>query len=222
MVSKNGDHAPDDTGRPARRGSYVPPDKEIVDVFNLLDELENLPDKAKKLPGRTYVGFDEERFYYLVLKIRANLPEDMKKAKHVARESDRIVGEARDAAVRELTTSREEAARLADSARAESNRTIDTARSQSTVLIENARDEARKVVDMARLQANQMVDQSEIVHAATARSHEIVKEAETEASEIRKGADEYAADVLGKLEAVLNKNLAVIQKGRETLSEARN
>lgn len=181
------------------KGSYTPPDVENVDIFRLLDQLEELPEKARHLPFNTLVGFDHEQFYYLVLKVRANLPEDMKKAQRVARDSERIVDEARDVATHQLETGRVEAGKL----------------------LEESKGEATRIIENARLQAASMIDNSEVNKMATVQAHEIIRSAETEASEIRKGADEYAKDVLLNLESVMNKAIATVQRGRETLDKAR-
>jgi len=181
------------------KGSYTPPDVENVDIFRLLDQLEELPEKARHLPFNTLVGFDHEQFYYLVLKVRANLPEDMKKAQRVARDSERIVDEARGVATHQLESGRVEAGRL----------------------LEESKSEATRMIENARLQAASMIDNSEVNKMATVQAHEIIRSAETEASEIRKGADDYAKDVLLNLEAVMNKAIATVQRGRETLDKAR-
>jgi hypothetical protein len=177
----------------------MPPDNESVDVFRLLDQLEELPERAKHVWPNMLIGFDNEQFYYLVLKIRANLPDDMKKAHRVARDSERIVDEARDAAVHQLESGRVEAGRV----------------------LEEARSEAQRIIEQARQQAAQMIDHSEVSRMATAQAHEIIRSAETEASEIRKGADEYARDILSNLEAVMGKAIVTVQRGRETLEKAR-
>ena len=211
-VSKSGDHARaivEERPLPPT-GVYVPPDSETVDVFRLLDELEDLPEKAKHGWFNTLVGFDSEKFYYLVLKIRANLPDDMKRAQRVARDSERIVDEAKDAAVQQL-----------ESSRVESSRVIEVAKAEQTRIVEKAQEEARRTVDQAKLQAAQMVDKSEIQQLATAQAHETIRRAENEANEIRKGADDYAKDVLANLEGVMGKALSTIQRGREQLDKAR-
>lgn len=180
------------------KGTYSA-EAEAVDIFRLLDELEELPERAKHLPLNTLVGFDHEQFYYLVLKIRANLPEDLKKAQRVARDSERIVEEARDAAVHQLESGRFEAGKVLEDARAEANR----------------------IVEQARHQASAMVENTEVHRMATSQAQELIRRAEAEAVEIRKGADDYACDVLGNLEGVLSKAVGQIQRGREALETAR-
>ena len=181
------------------KGSYSPADTESVDIFRLLDQLEELPEKAKHLPMNTLVGFDHEQFYYLVLKIRANLPEDMKKAQRVARETDRIVDEAREAAVQRLEDGRHEASKV----------------------LEHAQAEASRIIEQARQQAIHMVDHSEVAKMATSQANDLLRRAETESAEIRKGADDCARDVLANLEGVMSKAIVQVQRGRETLERAR-
>ncbi len=180
------------------KNSYSPVG-ETVDIFRLLDELEELPEKAKHLPFNTLIGFNHEQFYYLVLKIRANLPDDMKKAHRVARDSERIVDEARSAAQQQLESGRIEAIKT----------------------VEEAKEEAQRILEQARFRASQMVEKSEVYQMATAQANEILRRAETEAAEIRKGADEYARDVLSNMEAIMSKALATVQRGRETLERSR-
>jgi len=209
----NGDHGlavVEDMSKPLP-GPYVPPEGEGVDVFRLLDQLEELPEKAKHLPLHTLVGFDSDKFYYLVLKIRANLPDDLKKAHRVARDSERIVDEARDSALQQV-----------ESGRVEANRLIEAARAEHTKVVEDAREDARRTVDQAHAQAAQLVEKSEIHKMASAQANEIIRRSETEANEIRKGADDYARDVLANIEGVVGKALATIQQGRSLLDKARN
>ena len=192
------------------KGNYTPVENETVDVFRLLDQLEELPEKAKHLPFNTLIGFDNEQFYYLVLKIRANLPDDMKKAQRVARDSERIVDEARDVAVQQLESGRVEASRLLEQAKRDSEQALEAARS-----------EANRIVESARQQAAAMIEKNEIMRMATSQAHDLIRSAETESSEIRKGADDYARDVLANLETVMGKAISTVQRGRETLDKAR-
>jgi len=177
----------------------MPSEQENVDLFRLLDELEELPEKAKHLPFNVLLGFNSEQFYYLVLKVRANLPEDLKKAHRVARDSDRIVESARSTAAQQVETGRVEAQGI----------------------LEDARIEVNRILDAAREQAARLVEHSEVHRMASEQARDVLDRAETEAQEIRRGADEYAKDVLAKLEAVMGKAIVTVQRGRETLESAR-
>lgn len=211
-ASKNGQNGSGAGRRLPLNGNYPPQDAEAVDIYRLLDQLEELPDRARHVPflPKVLLGFDLEQFYYVVLKVRANLPEDMKTAKRVARDSERIGVEARETATAYLETGREEAVRIRDEARAEAESTV-----------QKAREEASRLLDQARAQVAHLVEKTEIHQMATTQAHDLIRRAETEASEIRKGADEYARDVLASLEGTLGKAVTTIQRGRETLERAR-
>lgn len=198
------DSQPETGGAGARplplAGRYQIGDAEQVDVYGILNELLELPDKALRLPMNTLVGFNHERFGHLVLKIRANLPEDMKRARKLTRDSEKIVGAARDSAKAEM-----------DRARADADRAIAEGKEQAERIIRDAREEAAR-----------LVEQSEICRMAEAQARETRHNAEIEASDIRQGADDYARDVLMNIEGVMEKAIGTIRRGREALDRARS
>jgi len=57
-------------------------------------------------------GVDEEKFFTLLNKLRASLPEDLRKASRIAREADQILAEAHEQAGRILAEAQEQAALL--------------------------------------------------------------------------------------------------------------
>jgi vacuolar-type H+-ATPase subunit H len=181
-------------------GRYQIGEAEQVDVFGILNELLELPDKAHRLPFNILVGFDHERFGSLVLKIRANLPEDMKRARKLTREKDKIVAEARDSAEAAKQRAREDAERIVAEGRAE----------------------AERIIREAREEAARLVEESEICRVAEAQARETVHRGKLRAREIRRGANDYARDVLTNLEGVLGKAIGTIQRGREMLDQAQD
>ncbi len=205
------------------RTPYSPADSEGVDVFKLLDQLAEMPEKAKHIRFlKTLVGFDEEQFYMLVLKIRANLPEDMKKAYRVAKDSARILDDARGGANEAVLLAKRDADRMLDAARAEAQRMVDHAAVEAARRVEQS-----EIHRMATAQAHDVLkhaetEASEIRKGADDHAHDVLKHAATEASEIRKGADDYARDVLTHLEQVMQNAIGKVQRGREVLEKARS
>ena len=88
----NGAVADNDTNtkKPAANGSnadtprFVAPTHGGVDILKLLTELEDLIENTPKKMGMMF-RFDEDKFHMTVMKIRANLPEEMKRASKLAR-----------------------------------------------------------------------------------------------------------------------------------------
>lgn len=86
-------------------------------------------------------------------------------------------------------------------------------------------EEAEATLSRAREQARRMVADSQshtrMVQNAggspTARSQAVIEEARREADRLRRGADEYAAEVLQRLEAEVDRILATIRRGQEAL-----
>jgi cell division septum initiation protein DivIVA len=182
--------------------------------------LELLVEDSKKFMG--FVKLDEDEFFMLVGKIRASLPEDVRRAGKITENTDRIMDSAQSEAVKVLEASQREADILLSNARGEAERlvarasedaerAIDMARQEAQHMSESAREEAIRLVEEAQARSLSLTDQAEINKNATAQSHEILDQAEAkahevieramaEAAEIRGGADVYARDILYSLE----------------------
>jgi len=65
-----------------------------MDIFARLDKLEDFIANSKRVPLSSSVMVNEAEFYDLLDDIRATLPNELKQARHVAKERDRIMGEA--------------------------------------------------------------------------------------------------------------------------------
>ena len=85
-----------------------------MDVLVLIDKLDDLVHNAKPGPLTDQVRVDKEEIYDILDQMRATIPEEIKQARWIVkerqemlaeakRESDRILGEAREQAVREAS-----------------------------------------------------------------------------------------------------------------------
>lgn len=218
---------------------FVAPTHSGVDILKQLSELEDLVENTPKRLG-IMLRFDDEKFHYLIMKIRANLPEEMKKASKLARDMERIqeetrgnaermLGEARDAALSQLESSKVEASRLRDEARAEMSKARAAAAEEAEKIRESARLEvesiiagahaqAAQITNLAQAQAAQLVSDNEIVLQAQAQANDILDRADQESMGVRQGADDYARDVLTNLENTLGRAVVQIQRGRDMLN----
>lgn len=220
---------------------FVPPTHGGVDIFRLLTELEDMVENCRRIgPLRL---FPEDQFHMTLMKIRANLPEEMKRASKLARESERlveasreqagtIVEDARKAALQEFENIKAQAAHLREEAHREAQQIREQAHQEARQIVEAARREAQlqqeeaaraseQMLAEARARAEQMVTDSAIVQQAQAIAQDIQMRAEEEARAILRGADEYAHDVLVNLEGVLGKAIHQVQCGRELLERER-
>lgn len=84
-------------------------------------------------------------------------------------------------------------------------------------LLERTQKEAEQLLTEARAERDHLVARTEIVNAANREADKIIEEAKTRAREIRMEAEDYVDAKLASFEVVLQKTLAAVTKGRESL-----
>jgi len=83
-----------------------------LNIFNVLDELEDMVQSSKKVLGKVLV--DEEALLEYIDKLRTLLPEEVHQAKWLNKERERMLQEAQQQAERILSDAQAEVKRLAD------------------------------------------------------------------------------------------------------------
>lgn len=180
---------------------FVAPTHGGVDILKLLTELEELVEHTKRGPMGTLFRFDEDRFHMIVMKVRANLPEEMKRASKLARDSERLVEQTRESAEKYAEDARRQAQAEMERASREAQRLRDEAQEASTRLRETADREARQIGDAARQTSDQTIAAAnrsgeEIVDAARRHADELVAE-----NEILRRAEADAEEMMHRSEA---------------------
>ncbi len=111
-----------------------------IDILHLVDRLEELVTEGRAIPFSTRVVVDEERFLDIVDQMRVSVPEEIKKAKRIQQERDRITAQANEEASRIVNLAREGA----DSLLAE-HEVVKAAEARASVILERAQNEARQI-----------------------------------------------------------------------------
>ena len=200
-----------------------------MDIIKLLNELERLIEGQKTFVGMT-IDFHPDDYLDITNKIRASLPEEVKRASRLTAESDKIVDGARETAEQTLEDatmeadeivreSRINAERMLREAEAQTNKMTLSAEATAKQTVEDSRQRAEKMLADSHQQSEMMVSQSEVVRLATAQAREIVAAAEYETQSLRHGADEYAHCVMTDLEKQVGELMATIQRGRVKLDQ---
>ncbi len=187
---------------------YVTPTHGGVDVLQLLNELEELGGNARKIFGSVYYGFDEEKHRDTLMKIRANLPVQIKQASKTLQESKLKAEETKKLATTDLESARSEASRLKQDA----DKRAETA-------LRRAEEDAESILASARERAALMVSDTEIIQRAQIEAQEILQRAHAEAQSVQQGASDYAYEVLSNLEGALGKAMTVVGNGRAALEQ---
>ena len=134
----------------AQRPSFLSGRGSQEDILKLLDSLEELAENAYSFFCRAW-GLQLEEFHMLTNKIRASLPDEVRRASRIAGDSDKIVSAAREEADVIFEQAREEAKRVVEEARQMAAQLIDTseisrlAKSQAQETMSNADSAARDI-----------------------------------------------------------------------------
>jgi hypothetical protein len=117
-----------------------------VDILHLIDRLEALLNEGRHLPLTKGVVVDEQRAWDIIDQMRIAIPEEVKKAKRVNQERDRIIAQAHEEAGRIVELAREEASgmmsehELARGAQTRAETIIERARRDAEVIKADADD----------------------------------------------------------------------------------
>ena len=169
-----------------RTGNVLSGDASTIDVPKLIDRLEDLVETSRHFFNKAW-GIDVEEFYILTNKIKASLPDDVRKATRLTKDSQRIVDEARM-----------EAESIVDRAKKESERLLKDAHTE----VERMKD-THEVMRMVQAQAKEIVKHAEENAAGLRRGAddyalEVLTRLETEVSgvmrTIQKGREKLERD----------------------------
>jgi hypothetical protein len=80
-----------------------------MDILHLVDRLEQLINEARRVPLTTTRIIEEETALNLIDQMRVAVPEEIKKAKRIQQEKDRLLAQAQEEAERIKDLAREEA-----------------------------------------------------------------------------------------------------------------
>jgi vacuolar-type H+-ATPase subunit H len=83
-----------------------------MDILHLVDRLESLITSSRMVPFSVYRLVDEDRALELIDQMRISIPEEVKQAKRVHQERDRIIAQAHEEAGRLVELARDEAEAL--------------------------------------------------------------------------------------------------------------
>jgi regulator of protease activity HflC (stomatin/prohibitin superfamily) len=109
-----------------------------MDILHLIDQLETLLNEGSHPPlvGKR-VLIDEQRAWEIIDQMRVSIPEEVKKAKRINQERDRIMAQANEEAARTVDLARDEAQQLASD-----TEVVKQAQQRAQTILERAQREA--------------------------------------------------------------------------------
>jgi len=167
-----------------------------VEIVQDLDQLKEHLEDTKQFLGVTF-GLDKAECITLIHRVNKMLPEQVKEAVAITRDSERIVAGARE----------------------DADKTVERAEAEAERLRDEARRQAEQIVELAKKEREQLLQESEIFKLAKVQSEKLKSEAEAEAAKVKRGAEDYALHVLFQLENVVGKVAGTIERGRSELQK---
>ena len=115
-----------------------------MDILHLIDRLEELFNESRALPFTHNVIVDEDRMLDIIDQMRIAIPEEVKKAKQLLNQSERIIAQAEEKANRVTSIAQEKADEMAseDSIAQEATRRADAILAQARADAEATRTDA--------------------------------------------------------------------------------
>ncbi|WP_376797638.1 hypothetical protein [Thermogemmatispora sp.] len=153
-----------------------------MDILYLIDRLENLIASSRRMPLVNQIMVREAEILTILDQMRAAIPEEVKQARRLLQEKERILAQAQAEAASILAKAREESERVMD----------------REGLLRQAEERSQELVRLAEEQAQQLKSEANIYVAETLRSlHEHLTAIETEISRtilsIEKGLESLEA-----------------------------
>jgi cell division septum initiation protein DivIVA len=177
-------------------------------VLDLLEDLEDLIENGSSIPLTGRVVLDREDLLELVKDIRLQLPDEIKQAKWIKEERNKILAEAQD----------------------ESERITKEAQSRYQNIVTTAKDEENRIINNTMVRVDELVEEeeiyvvakeksTEIINEANLKAQEILKNAHDETNDLRLGSLEYADKLLCEVQEKLKVTMETIEDNRDELKQ---
>jgi len=85
-----------------------------LELFNILNELEELVENSPKIPMTRRVVVDEDRLFDYLDRIRTSLPDELRQAKWVIQEREKVITDSKREALRIIEDAEKQLERKAD------------------------------------------------------------------------------------------------------------
>lgn len=167
--------------------------KTIDESINQLEELVN---SAKTMPFANKSLIDAEKVKDIIEDMRKNLPEEIKRARYVDNEKDKIIAEAN----------------------AKANDIINTAEERSKSLLQTTDTRVKTLIHENHITQEALKEAKVIITKAQAKADDIVSNAQNKSEDLKKATNDFIFKNLMNSEQVLMNSLDSIRKTKSVLT----
>lgn len=161
---------------------YTPESEATVDILQWIDQLEALLTEGMRIPLTGNVVVDESAVFEIIDQMRIRVPEELKQARRIQQQQERIIAQAK-----------EEANRIKAQARQEAEASLSQ---HEQVVVAQAK--AEQIVERARAEADAMRQEADQYALQVLRELEAALEASLR--QVRNGIKKISSKQLGTTE----------------------
>ncbi|MDD3652931.1 MAG: ATPase [Desulfotomaculaceae bacterium] len=123
-----------------------------MDLLNALNELEDLIESSGKIPLTRKVLVDEERIFDLIDRVRTTIPEEIRQAKWVIQEREKVLSDSQKEAIRIMEDAKKQLEKQADD-----SEITRQAKIMAEEIVDKAESVAREIREGARSYADDIL-----------------------------------------------------------------
>ncbi|MBI2251792.1 MAG: hypothetical protein HYU63_03420 [Armatimonadetes bacterium] len=188
-----------------------------MSIYRVLDKLENAIYNSPRLPlfWRDQVLISREKILSLIEKTRTSLPEEMKQARWISKEKEKIIQEAKEESQKILEESGIKAMNILEEVKEKRAKFLN-----ESEIIKEAKEISRKILEETKLKAENIFKDAdsksqEIINKGEEEARSLYIRTQSELSETKRSVAEYTNQILLGLERELERILKTIAKAKE-------
>jgi len=190
-----------------------------MNIFKIFDTIEEAVSSSQRLPPpfSQWSIINRHGFMRLMDKMRSSVSPELKQARAISKDVQRLLAEAQDQADQILAEAREQVKKQHDAVRVERENIIN-----ATEVVQIARKRAEEIEQAARQSAEDMEAQTrarcmDIKREADEYARQVRRKAEQEARAHESELEQYAVKMLEGMERELGRAQAVVRANRQSL-----
>jgi cell division septum initiation protein DivIVA len=140
-------------------------ERQQMDILYLVDRLENLIAGSRKMPLMNQIIIKESDIFNIIEQMRTSIPDEIKQARRIIQEKERILAQAQADASNLLARAREETERVM-----QREGLLRAAEERSQELVRRAENQTQNMIQLAEQQAEQLKNDADAYVTETLRN----------------------------------------------------
>ena len=196
-------------------------------VFDYVDQLNVILDRATKVPLSTRVVVDKQEIKQILQRVESSIDPDIRTAKDIIQQYDELIQKANQQAEQVTSEANANAQRTVDEAARRAQSTLQEAQARATELSRDAADKANAMVADAQTRAQamiadaqaraeQLVAENAITQRASAEAAQLMQHTQMECDEYRMNMENSVQHTLERADSMLGAQLDQLRRLRQT------